>query len=382
MFGRGWGRFGLLLAGCLLLAPACAASTFTRVAVPLPPGAHASFDQSLAFDQHLYLADGGAKAVDVLDISGDRPRFLKAVAVAGEPKGLAVDPELKRVFVGLGNGSIGVIDANPQSARAYSLLAAYATGETSLDLLDYDSRDRRVYAAAGSGRLVGIDIRGQVVSRITLANGLEQPRYDASRSLLYVNDSDRNSIYTIDPRAGRLLSERKLGATCAPTGMGLDAQHGRALLGCSDPGASAVLLWDVVHGKLADRFDNIADADQVVYDAASDRYLVAGAVAGHTAVGVLGGSPVRWIGSVTTSADTRSVAYDSDRKVIYQPVAKTDTAAVVSFAPPAPEGGFPWGDLMLPLLYLVVLVGIGVAIWMIGSRRAHERARRGRPMFS
>lgn len=375
-----FGRLGAVLLGACLLA-ACG-SAYSLGHAPLP-GAKRTFDQA-AVDQNaqrLYIADETARAVDVFDVSKGGARYLAAVKTTAAPKGLALAADLHEVFAALSDGSVAVIDSDPHSKRFGQMLARFPSGDSAADLLDYDSQHHRLYVADPAGRLVILDaLQHRRLGAVSLAKGLEQPRWDSVTGRVYVGDSDRNSIYSVDPGRQRAVAEWKLAAACGPTGMGLDTKSGQALVGCSSGGR--VVLWDVGKGKQLASLPGVGGVDQVVYDAAADRYFAAGVVGGsHHGVGIFGGSPLKVLNSVTTYADTAAVAFDEKTQTVYQPDAHPGEQGVVWFALPAPAtaGGLDW---LIPAIYVAILAAVFGVILVVGRRRAQAREKAGRPLIS
>lgn len=376
---------GAFFATCLLLA-ACGAPVGVRHS-EIPPlnGKKASFDQA-AIDQsthRLYLADGALAAIDVFDVSADPPRFLSSVKLGHAPHGLAVSADLHKVFAGMDGGAVAVIEADPAAKSANTVIATIQTSaRKNVDLVDYDPSGHLLWAASSDeGILTKIDaIRNLAVSHLNLAAGLEQPRHDPADNRLYLPNMTKNLLYQIDPVKFAVLKQWELGVPCAPTGMGIDAKRKVALLGCSDPSIAYTLEWNLATGHQIRTLTEIGSADQVVYDAANDLYLVAGLSNGTTAIGFFGGAPVATRSVKVTHADTRAVAMDDASRVVFSPDAHPGEPGLISFSLPDQENPAP--PLLAPFLYLLPLLLVGLAVWYFGRRRQRERQLAGRPMYS
>jgi hypothetical protein len=162
--------------------------------------------------------------------------------------------------------------------------------------------------------------------------------------------------------------------------MAIDPKRKVALLGCTDPSIAYTLEWNLAAGQMVRTFTQIGSADQVVYDPANDLYLVAGLSGGVTAIGFFGGAPVAYRSVKLTHADARAAAIDDASRVVFTPDAHAGETGLLSFVLPAPETPAP--PLLAPILYLLPLVLVGLAVWYYGSRRAKERVKAGRPMYS
>src|SRR5579864_7755911 len=105
--------------GCLALAAGCGAVAPLHVAgvpLPHPTGASASFDV-VEIDQanhRLYAADR-AGGIDVFDVSSPHGKYLQEISLPASPNCLALAPDLGRLFAGLADGTVAIIDVNPGS---------------------------------------------------------------------------------------------------------------------------------------------------------------------------------------------------------------------------------------------------------------------------
>jgi hypothetical protein len=374
-----------VLAGCLLLAACGTPAGLRHSDIPPLHGHRAFFDQATIdpTTHRLYLADGALGSVDVFDVGGTDPRFLRSVKLGHAPHGLAVATDLHKVFAGIDGGAVAVIEADPAAKNVNTVLATIQTSAIkNVDLVDYDPSGHLLWAASSDeGILTKIDaISNLDLSHLNLADGLEQPRYDAADGRLYLPNTTGNFLYQIDPVKLAVVKQWNLEVPCGPTGMAIDAKRQVALIGCSDPSVAYTLEWNLAAGQWVRTFTEVGSADQVVYDRANDVYLVAGRSGGVTAIGFFGGAPVAYRSVKLTHADTRGVAIDNPSRVVYSPDAHPGEAGLVSFTLPAAETPAP--PLLAPLLYLLPLLLVGLAVWYYGARRARERRLAGRPMYS
>lgn len=310
----------LLLVGCSPLgAGTCDPSAkVPLLEVPVPPvaGRTASFDD-MVVDQaasRLYASDRTDAGVDVFDLSGDRPVYLDTVPTGAAPNGLALASDLGRLFVGTGAGVVAI------DLQRLAVTARIATpGKGGVDLLDYDPRDQRVFAASpAEGLLVPIDARaGQAGAPIGLAPGLEQPRYSAVDGMVYVNGGQANELSQVDAASGRVVARRTLPVPCSPNGLAINPARDQALLGCSDRSARQMLLWNFKTGRADHVIYKAGAGDLVAYDARADRYLFA---AEHWPSGpeiaVFAGDGT-YVTAVGLPAASGSVAFDEAHSMVY-----------------------------------------------------------------
>jgi hypothetical protein len=378
-------RLGGLVFACLLAAGCGGVGGIQHTDIPPLRGHKALFDQALV-DQstrRLYVADEGILAVDVFNTSQDPPRFLASVPVGHPPHGLAAAPDLREVFVGLDGGGIAVLQADPSAPAVNRVLAVIQTSaRKNIDLVDYDPSSQVLWAAASDeGILFKVDAtRNQVLGSLQLPGTLEQPRFDPGLKAVFVGDSATNELFQVDPAQLQLAQRWKLGVACTPAGLGIDSRREVALIGCLDPAAGYTLAWDLKAGRLIRTLSDVGDADQVVYDAKADVFMVAGQSSATTAIGFFGGSPVAFQNVRITHADSRGVALDEAGQTVYTPDSKPGNEGLLSFPLPRPQPASP--PFVGPLIYLVPLLLVGIAVWYYGRRRAQERRLSGRPMYS
>jgi DNA-binding beta-propeller fold protein YncE len=350
-----------LLAGGAALISACGDSgvPITNTAIPAAIGKTTSIDV-VDIDQAahlLYAADRTDQGVDVFDISSPRAKYLETIAMPASPSGLAVAPELGRLFVGLSNGSVAIVNISTSSTAYGSVISEVKTGGPSVDLLDYGAARQRVYAANSTeGRLVSIDATtGAVMATFTLgAVQLEQPRFDPADGMVYVTSPDADTLYQIDPSTGGLKNKFILNG-CKPVGLAINPTTNKALMACH----KYTLVFDLGAGKIVGTFA-LGNSDIVNYDAKIDRFFVASLPHAQTpgSVGIFGGNPIGYISSAVTNISGNSAAYDETNKVVYTPNVQAKKATLAAFAMPVPPSGF-LAFLSIAWPYaLVVLAGL------------------------
>ena len=360
----------LLAVGAALLS-ACGDSSvaINSTAIPAATGKTASIDV-VEIDQAahlLYVADRTDQGVDVFDIASPRARYLQTIAMPASPNGLAIAPELGRLFVGTSNGSVVIVNISTSSTAFGSVISLVKSGGHSVDLLDYGAARQRVYAAnSGEGKLVSIDAStGAVMATYTLgAVRLEQPRFDPADGMLYVTSPDADTLYRIDPSAGLLKDKFTLGG-CKPVGLAINPTTNKALMACH----KYTLAFDLGAGKLIGTFP-LGNSDIVTYDSNVDRFFVASLPHAQTpgSVGIFGGNPISYISSAVTNISGNSAVYDETNRVVYTPDVKAKKASLAGFAIPVPPSGW-LAFLSVAWPYALILV-VGLLLFTFLMRSA------------
>jgi DNA-binding beta-propeller fold protein YncE len=178
MPGRGLRSLLLVAAGFVFLT-ACTVADVQVTNTPLYSlnGKTASFDviQIDQKDHRLYASDRTDKGIDVFDISSTRPRFLETIAMPSSPNGLAIAPDLGRLFVGMASG-VAIVDIDATSQTRNTVLKQVATGGPA-DLLEYAKP--LLFVSSSDGSLTEIDpAAAQIKNQFKLGHPLEQSRYN------------------------------------------------------------------------------------------------------------------------------------------------------------------------------------------------------------
>ena len=334
----------------------------TSARVPMPAGAQVSFDD-VEIDQAIqtvYAADRANSGVDVFDVSGARPAFIKTIKLPAQPNGLAIDPISGRVFAGTTSGSIAIIDI-----ATGTLAGQIKTPANDVDLLDYAPGPNLLFASTGSnGMVLTIDAAtNKVIATANVGAPVEQPRFDPASGNVYVAVPDKAALTVIEPKTGALNGKVKLSA-CIPLGMALKGST--AVIACHN----SVVAYDLKSGKQTD-LGGIQDGDVVHYFPGVDRFFVTSPHVGvQTPVGMYGGDPVTFMGSTRLDGGGRAAVYDSRNDTVYTTDPRTKFAGLVGFQ----MGGTHPTSLMETALIaggpIVALFLLVLPLWLFLGRHA------------
>jgi WD40 repeat protein len=342
---------------------ACGSPALQIGSAPLPHSVGgASFDV-IEIDQanHLLYAADRAGGIDVFDVSRSKAKFVSSISLPSSPNGLALAPDLGRLFVGMADGSVAIVDVKPGSATTGTIVQTAKTGGKEADLIDYAATTHQVFVSGGiDGTITRIDgTSGDVKAHYKVGYALEQPRYNPADGMLYVTSPDADALFRIDPASGALRSKMLLGG-CLPMGMAIDARTDHALIACR----LSVIDWDLRTGGSVN-FGQIEAGDVVVYDSKVDRFFVASPKKSPGgAVGIFSANPVDWVSTVVTGAGGNSVAYDELNGVVYTPDVRPNRAGLASFQPPSTDQTlsaalpslWPIGALLLVVGFFLVVI--------------------------
>jgi DNA-binding beta-propeller fold protein YncE len=355
----------LLFAAGFALASACnvADVQFTNTTVPTLSGKPGSFDV-LEIDQanhRLYLTDRTNQGIDVFDISSATASFVQTIALPSSPNGLAIAPDLGRLFVGASSGSVVIIDINPKSPTAGTAVQDIKTGGTEADLLDYSAARQEVFASnAKDGTIASINATtGEVKAHYKVGSVLEQPRFNPADGMLYVTSPVANALFQIDPNNGSIKINTLLDK-CQPGGLAINPRSNQALIAC----AASVRSLDLRTGQKG-AFDQVPGVDVVTYNAKVDRFFVA-APGRHAKaqVGMFGGNPIAYIGVVATTAAGKAAAYDETNNVVYTPDMRLNHAGLTSFRRPSSDDISPSFVMSMGTL-VAFITAVGYVLYLL-----------------
>jgi lactonase family protein with 7-bladed beta-propeller len=359
----------LLLVLALLLISACAqldapAAKIANTPVPGITSQNPSMD-AIEIDQaghRLYAADRSNQGVDVFDISAGSATYLQTIAMPAGPNGLALAPDLSRLFVGVENGSVVFVDIKASSPTFNKVINEVKTGAKSADLLDYSATRHVVYASNGvQGTITSIDASsGEVKGQFKVGFALEQPRFNPADGMLYVTSPDAGALFRLDPNDGTVKKKQTLGG-CQPMGLAINPKSNQALISCS----KTVLSYDLSHDK-SEQFSQQPGGDIVSYDAKVNRFFVGAPFKpSQGAVAIFGGTPIEYITTMVTGAGGKSAAYDEAGDIVYTPDTRPNKAGLASFKMPVGGPGempplstlIPFGVLLAVIVLFFAIVG-------------------------
>ncbi len=240
-------------------------------AIPLPDVKgridHMDFDPTTG---RLFVAALGNNSVEVMDVTnGSR---IQSIDGLNQPQGVLVLPERKLLLVtNAGDGTVRIYDS-----RTYA--PAGATGFSSdADNVRYDREGKLVYVGYGEGAIGILDAGHlQQIGDIPLAAHPESFQIESAGKRIFVNIPKTRRIAVLDKNSRSVLTEWTAPNGCSNFPMALDEAGGRLFAGCRNPGRMAV--YDTGSGKAITEIPVADDADDIWYDAARRRvYISCGA---------------------------------------------------------------------------------------------------------
>ena len=154
-------------------------------------------------DQRLFVAELGNNSLDIIDLkAGKRVRSISNNGLLNEPQSVIYIPELNRIFVS--NGQDGTVDVF--NAKSFSFIKKIKLASDDADNMRYDPGSKLVYVGYGEGSLGIINATNyNVVGNIPL-NGhpesfqieKETKASSGQRQRIFVNVPQSNSVEVVD----------------------------------------------------------------------------------------------------------------------------------------------------------------------------------------
>jgi len=259
------------LVGVLALPVAIQAGEPLRLVQKIPlPSVEGRIDHMSADvqGQRLFVSALGNNTLEVLDLQAGK-RLTRLTGLR-EPQGVFFVPKENKIFVANGDdGTCRVFDGS-----SYKLLAT-VNFSSEADNVRYDPSQEQIYVGYGEGALGILDVTtGQKVGDIPLRAHPESFQLEKSGSKIFANLPDANhTVAVVDRSKGSVTATWALGEQ-ANFPMALDELDRRLFIVTRRPARLVVL--DTDFGKPVADYPVVGDADDVFYDAAHKRVYVSG----------------------------------------------------------------------------------------------------------
>ncbi|HTL69343.1 MAG TPA: YncE family protein [Lacunisphaera sp.] len=304
-----------------IFGTAGAASLTWERTIPLP-GVEGRIDHFAAdaAGDRLFIAALGNDTVEVIDLKAGA--IAQSIRGLAEPQGLCYFATRGRLYVANGrDGAVRVFDGKT--------LAPVATVkfDDDADNLRGDPATGRLYVGHGDGALGVIDVASnQIVADIALPAHPESFQLETNGPRVFVNVPGARRLAVIDRRRHAVVASWSTGAVAANFPMALDEPHHRLFVGCRNP--ARLLVLDTESGAEVAQLELHRDCDDLFLDARRRR-LYASCGEGYLDVFAPSGAG-RYAReeAVTTAPGARTCFLDGDHLYLAVPK-RGDTPAAV-----------------------------------------------------
>ena len=238
----------------------------TRV-IPLPDvqGRFDHFACDVAAGR-LFVAALGNNTLEVVDI--ERSQRTHSIAGLRKPTGVLFAAASQNIQVA--NGDDGTVRA--YRADTFALVTQF-TGLDDADNMRFDAAARQVYVGYGDGALGVVDSAlSRLVASIPLPAHPESFQLETRGDRIFVNVPDAHEITVIDRVRQCVISHWPLGKFGANFPLALDEDAHRLFAGCRNPPRLVVL--DTATGRIVADLAISGDTDDLFYDPPRHRLYV------------------------------------------------------------------------------------------------------------
>jgi DNA-binding beta-propeller fold protein YncE len=257
--------------------PSSTSSSFSLVQTIVIPNVNGRIDH-MAIDirgQKLFVAELGNNSLDIIDLkAAKRVHSISNNGLLNEPQGVIFIPELNRIFVS--NGQDGTVDVF--DAKSFSLIKKIKLPSNDADNMRYDPNSKLVYVGYGEGSLGIINATNyNIVGSIPLTGHPESFQIESENRILgkqriFVNVPESNSVEIVDSQKHTVSKTWLIINAQKNFPMALDEANHRLFVGTRDP--PKLMVFDTNSGKVVSSSDISNDADDIFYDAAKKRIYI------------------------------------------------------------------------------------------------------------
>lgn len=208
--------------------------------------------------KRLFICALGNNTLEVISLQkGER---IHAITGLGNPQGVAYVGQPSRLYVANENtGSCNIYDG-----KSFALLGMVDL-KNDADNVRYDSSAQRIYVGYGEGGIGVIDAEsGRSLGSLKLANHPEAFVLERRGPRIFVNVPIAREVAVIDRAQGNVIAIWKIEAASANFPMALDENNHRLFLGCRSPPKLVVLNTD--SGSVVTTLPISGDPDDIFYD--------------------------------------------------------------------------------------------------------------------
>jgi hypothetical protein len=245
-----------------------------EIALPGVAGRIDHFSVAVA-GRRVFIAALENGSVEILDTrQGERTAEIKGLE---EPQGVFYDSKTRRLYVATGgDGKLRIYDEKLLTVRGTIEFGGDA------DNVRYDQRMRDIWVGYGNGGIGIVNSTGQNVGSVDLGTHPESFQFEQNGDRVYVNVPKQFGITVVDRKKRAAVAKWGLGGQFANYPMALDDANKRLFVGCRLPARLVVL--DTTSGRIVTSMPTVGDTDDVFYDPVRQLVYVIG---GEGAVEVL-----------------------------------------------------------------------------------------------
>jgi YVTN family beta-propeller protein len=259
-------------------------------------------------DHRIFVAALGNDTVEVLDTQRGQHATIPGLS---EPQGVLYLADSSRLFIANGGADrVDILDANSLA------VLKRIEGLSDADNVRYESASRKVYVGHGKGALRILDaVSGESAGDIALPGHPESFQLEHDGNRVFVNVPSARSVVVVDRAKREVLARWDTADVSGNFPMALDERGRRLFVGARSP--AVMLVYDIDKGKVVARVSIGGDTDDLFFDEERKRIY---AICGEGKVDVIRQeTPDRYVleGSIDTAPRARTGLFVPEEGRLY-----------------------------------------------------------------
>jgi DNA-binding beta-propeller fold protein YncE len=218
--------------------------------------------------KRLFVSALGNNSVEVVDLTS--AKVVHTIRGLKEPQGLFYWADTNRLYVANGvDGHVRVYDG-----RSFEQIHEYdLSGDA--DNIRFDPSAKEVFVGYGNGALgvINLDLKGNVGETMLDAHP-ESFQLEKQGPRIFINVPEAGNVTVVDRRTRTVKAKWPVTGAKLNFPMALDEANRRLFIGCRKP--AKMLVLDTADGKEVASVDITGDTDDLFYDAPLKRIYVSG----------------------------------------------------------------------------------------------------------
>lgn len=259
--------------------------------------------------RRLFVAALGNNTVEVIDLRAGRR--IHTIGGLHKPQGVVFIPGINKIFVT--NGQTGAVDIF--TGDSFDLIASVKFPDDA-DNIRYDPATEYIYVGYGNGALGVMDATsGKQLGDIKLAGHPESFQLERSGPKIFLNVPTANHIAVIDRGKRAVVATWPLMSIQANFPMALDDTNHRLFIGARKP--PKLIMLDTETGEAIASLESARDADDIFYDGAHKRIYISCGEGFLDVVEQRDANHYRTIAKVPTARGARTSLFVPELKRLY-----------------------------------------------------------------
>jgi DNA-binding beta-propeller fold protein YncE len=257
----------------------------------------------------LFVANTANGTLDIVDLKAGK--LLKQVAGQGRIRGIAVAPDLDRIFVGNGTGGI----CNAFAGEGYELIKSLVFGDDA-DNVRYNPRTGRAYVVHADKELVVFDAKTFALHNpIALPQTVGAFQLEAARPRMYVNAKADGVVIVIDTEKDKVIDRFPVAPAGVNAALAIDEPNRRLFVGCRRD--ATLVVMDADSGRVVTRLPIPGDVDDLFFDSRRRRIFASCGEGKIATVRQVDANRYEPLETVSSAVGARTSTYDPDSGRLY-----------------------------------------------------------------